>query len=139
MRKILLCLQLALAGCLLYLAAPAFAQSPAAAAAQTPAPAPAKMQFFLKLIPPRPTFATDMTPDEMAVMQRHAAYWAELFKTGKVLIIGPVLDPKGAWGMAVLETNSLADAQQMADNDPSVKSGLNKVELSPMQVFLRKQ
>ena len=97
------------------------------------------MQFFLKLIPPRPTFATDMTPDEMAVMQKHAAYWAELFKTGKVLIIGPVLDPKGAWGMAVLETNSLADAQQMADNDPSVKSGLNKVELSPMQVFLRKQ
>jgi len=97
------------------------------------------MQFFLKLIPPRSTFATDMTPEEGVVMTKHAAYWAELFKTGKVLIIGPVLDPKGAWGMAVLETNSLADAQQMADNDPSVKSGLNKVELSPMQVFLRKQ
>ena len=97
------------------------------------------MQFFLKLIPPRPTFAQDMTADEMALMQKHAAYWAEQFKTGKVLIIGPVLDAKGAWGMAVLQTASLADAQQMADNDPSVKSGLNKVELSPMQVFLRKQ
>jgi len=47
------------------------------------------MQFFLKLIPPRPTFATDMTPEEGAVMQKHAAYWAEMFKTGKVLIIGP--------------------------------------------------
>jgi uncharacterized protein YciI len=97
------------------------------------------MQFLLKLIPPRPTFATDMTPEESAVMQKHAAYWAEIFKTGKVLIIGPVLDPRGLWGMAVLETDSLADAQQMAGNDPSVKSGLNKVELSPMRVFLRKQ
>jgi uncharacterized protein YciI len=139
MRKILMCLQLALAGCLLCLAAPAIAQSPASPApTQTSPPAPAKMQFFLKLIPPRPTFATDMTPEETAVMTKHAAYWAEMFKTGKVLIIGPVLDPKGAWGMAVLETDSLADAQQMADNDPSVKSGLNKVELSPMSVFLRK-
>jgi len=27
----------------------------------------------------------------------------------------------------------------MAENDPSVKAGLNKVELSPMHVFLRKQ
>ena len=135
-----MCLQLAMAGCLLCLAAPVFAQSPAApASTQTSARAPAKMQFLLKLIPPRPTFAADMTPEEGAVMQKHAAYWAEIFKTGKVLIIGPVLDPKGVWGMAVLETNSLADAQQMADNDPSVKSGLNKVELSPMQVFLRKQ
>jgi len=97
------------------------------------------MQFFLKLIPPRPTFAVDMTPEEGAVMTKHAAYWAEMFKTGKVLIIGPVLDPKGAWGMAVLEADSLADAQQMANNDPSVKSGLNKVEVSPMRVFLRKQ
>jgi len=72
-------------------------------------------------------------------MTRHFAYWAQQFKTGKVLIIGPVMDSKGAWGMAVLETDSLADAQQMADNDPSVKSGLNKVELSPMRVSLRKQ
>jgi len=79
-----------------------------------------------------------MTDAEGAVMEKHAAYWAEMFKTGKVLIIGPVLDPKGAWGIAVLETDSLADAQQMADNDPSVKSGLNKAELSPMRVFLRK-
>jgi uncharacterized protein YciI len=140
MRKILMCLQLATAGLILGLAAPVIAQSPAAPTpAQTSAPTPAKRQYFLKLIPPRPTFATDMTPEEGAVMQKHAAYWAEMFKTGKVLIIGPVLDPKGAWGMAVLETDSLADAQKMADNDPSVKSGLNKAELSPMSVFLRKQ
>jgi len=139
MRKILIYLQLATAGLVLCLAAPLLAQSPATPPAQAPAAVPAKKQYLLKLIPPRPTFAMDMTAEEGAIMQKHAAYWAEIFKTGKVLIIGPVLDPRGAWGMAVLETGSLADAQQMADNDPSVKSGLNKVELSPMSVFLRKQ
>lgn len=133
-----MCLQLVAVCFALGLYSPVSAQA-ATPPTQTPAAAPAKMQFFLKLIPPRPTFAQDMTPDELATMQKHAAYWAEQFKTGKVLIIGPVMDPKGAWGMAVLETDSLADAQQMADNDPSVKSGLNKVEVSPMQVFLRKQ
>jgi uncharacterized protein len=138
MRKVLMCLQLAMVGLALCLAATVPAQSPATSTAQSPAVVPAKIQFFLKLIPPRPTFATDMTPEEGAVMQKHAAYWAEMFKTGKVLIIGPVLDPKGARGMAVLETDSLAEAQQMADNDPSVKSGLNKAEVSPMSVFLRK-
>ena len=69
----------------------------------------------------------------------HAAYWADLFKTGKVLIIGPVSDPKGDWGMAVLEVATQAEAQQMADNDPSVKAGVNSVEVVPMRVFLRKQ
>lgn len=72
-------------------------------------------------------------------MTQHAAYWAELFKTGKVLLIGPVMDPKGAWGMAVLETATQDEAQQMGDNDPSVKAGINKIEISPMQVFLRKE
>ena len=80
-----------------------------------------------------------MTTDERAVMLKHRDYWAELFKTGKVLIIGPISDPKGAWGMAVLETDSLEDAQKMAQNDPTVIAGINKIEVSPMQIFLRKQ
>lgn len=71
-------------------------------------------------------------------MQQHAQYWADQFKTGKVLIIGPVLDPKGAFGMAVVECSE-AEARAMADNDPSVKAGLNKIEVLPMRVFMRKQ
>ena len=71
-------------------------------------------------------------------MQQHAAYWAGQFKSGKVLLIGPVMDPKGAFGMAVLECTE-AEAQTMANNDPSVTGGLNKIEVMPMRVFMRKQ
>jgi uncharacterized protein YciI len=108
------------------------------AQAQVDSPAQ-KLQFFMKLIPPRTTFPGDMTPEEAKLMQQHSDYWAEQFKKGTVLMIGPVLDPKGAWGMAVLETATEEEARALAMNDPSVKAGLNKVEVSPMHVFLMKQ
>jgi len=112
------------------------AQDSAAQPAAKPAP---KLRFLLKLVPPRTTFADDMTPQEGKLMQQHADYWKAQFATGAVLIIGPVLDPKGVWGMAVLETTTEQEARTLAMNDPSVKAGLNKVELSPMQLFLMKK
>jgi len=92
----------------------------------------------MKLIPPRTTFASDMTADEAKLMQQHEDYWKAQFTTGRVLIIGPVLDPKGIFGMAVLETTTEEEARTLAMNDPSVKAGLNKAEISPMRVFLMK-
>jgi len=119
-----------------FICLPAYGQGSVA----TPAAPPAqKLQFFMKLVPPRATFPADITPDEYKLMQQHADYWAEQFKKGTVLIIGPVLDPKGAFGIAVLETATEEEARTLAMNDPSVRAGLNKVELSPMHVFLMKK
>ncbi|SEG43442.1 YCII-related domain-containing protein [Bryocella elongata] len=113
------------------------AQSPAAS---TPAPATASatVQFFGRLIAPRATFAQDMTPAEMALMQQHAAYWADQFKTGKVLLLGRVMDPKGAYGIWILQTASEAEARAMIEGDPTIKAGLNHYELTPMHVFLHR-
>ncbi len=33
----------------------------------------AKKYYALKLIPPRPTFAQDMTPEERNIMQQHCS------------------------------------------------------------------
>src|SRR5208283_3626666 len=52
--------------------------------------------FFCRLIPPRPTFAADMTPDEASIMQSHVAYWSDLLARGKAVVFGPVADPHGA-------------------------------------------
>jgi hypothetical protein len=30
--------------------------------------------FFCRLLPPRPSFALDMAPEEREIMQKHAAY-----------------------------------------------------------------
>ena len=44
--------------------------------------------FFCKLIPPRATFALDMTPAEQALMGRHVAYWQDLMHKQKALVLG---------------------------------------------------
>ena len=34
------------------------------------------MKYYMdKVIPPRPTFAADMTETESAIMSKHVAYW----------------------------------------------------------------
>jgi uncharacterized protein len=88
----------------------------------------------MKLIPPRPTFAQDMTADERAVMHQHVQYVGEAFKQGSVLIYGPVPAPEGAYGMAVLEMADAAEVQNFLAGDPSIKSGLNTAEFYPTRV-----
>lgn len=72
--------------------------------AKEPGPqAPAKKHFVVRLIPPRPTFAADMTEEERAIMAAHGAYWRGLMNRGIALLFGPVLDPAGVWGLGILE------------------------------------
>jgi hypothetical protein len=39
--------------------------------------------FVFRLISPRPTFALDMTDEERAVMERHAAHWQSFIDSGQ--------------------------------------------------------
>ena len=50
--------------------------------------------WFIRLIPPRPTFDKDASPAEQAVMDEHFAYWQALFDKGACVFGGPVLDPR---------------------------------------------
>jgi uncharacterized protein YciI len=93
-----------------------------------------KQYFFFKLIPPRPTFPADITPDEAALMQRHSLYWAEHFAAGQLLAYGPVFVPGAAFGLGILEVEDESEARQFGDNDPSVLEGLNRFEIHPMRL-----
>jgi uncharacterized protein len=94
---------------------------------------PKKKYFLLKLIAPRPDFAATMTAAEMKVMQDHGAYLMEFVNRGSLIVMGPVLDPKGAWGMAVFEAGSEEEVRAIIEKDPTVLSGLGFTwEFSPM-------
>lgn len=41
--------------------------------------------------------------------------------------------------MAVLQTETEDEARALAEADPTVKAGLNKVEISPMHIFYMKK
>ena len=93
-----------------------------------------KQHFYLKLIPPRPTFPNDMTETERALMMEHVKYTHGQFAAGRVLIFGPVIAPDGAFGMAVFETADEAEVRAIMEEDPTVKAGLNRFEVYPMRV-----
>jgi uncharacterized protein len=86
--------------------------------------------FFLKLNPPRASFTVDMTPEERLIMQQHVLYWKPYLADGTVIVLGPVADPKGGYGIAVVAVsdNSLLDI--LVANDPA--NGLCSYEIHPM-------
>lgn len=88
--------------------------------------------FLYKLIPPRPTFDRDMSESEQAVMARHVAYWQGLTERRTAIVFGPVSDPAGAWGLAVVAADTVTDVRALGDADPAVASGLARFEVCPM-------
>ena len=91
--------------------------------------------FFYKLVPPRASFAQDMTPDEAATMGQHVAYWKGLIDGGlKVFALGPVFDPAGIFGIAVIEAENEAAAHELGRNDPAIRQAGQgfRYELHPM-------
>jgi len=99
-----------------------------------------KKYFLCKLIPPRPNFAQDMTDPEAKLMQQHVAYWKGLMDRGLVIVFGPVADPKGVYGVAILELEEEADANALGINDPTIKANVGfHLEVYPMdRAILRK-
>lgn len=94
---------------------------------------PEKKYFLAKLIAPRPYFATTMTPVEAKVMQEHGAYLTGYVEKGTVIVMGPVLDPAGAWGLAVFEAGSEQEVRAIIAHDPTTLSGLGfRWEISQM-------
>ena len=84
------------------------------------------MPFFVyKLLGPRPTFPADITEDERALMQAHAVYWTDVMnKQGSVVAFGPVADPRGTYGLAILEVSDQAEAERLIAGDPAQEANV---------------
>ncbi len=97
---------------------------------------PAKTElkpYLLRLLPPRPSFMKDMSADELAIMKEHSMYWAGHLKSGTALVFGPVADPKGGWGVAVIRASGDEEVARLRDGDPAIKSGRGfSYEILPM-------
>ena len=88
--------------------------------------------FVFRLISPRPTFALDMTDEERAVMERHAAHWQSYIDSGQMVIFGPVLDGTGSWGLGVVEAEDEDELRAFAAGDPAVTTGTAQVEIGEL-------
>ena len=85
------------------------------------------MYFVARLLAHRPDFPAQLTAQEGAVMQRHSAFLAEQLALGTLVIAGPVLDPKGVYGLGVFEAESLEAVQAILARDPAQAIGRYEV------------
>jgi uncharacterized protein YciI len=77
------------------------------------------MYVFIRTNNPRPTFHLDMTPEERDVMQRHVAYWSRYAESGVAVVFGPVLDPRGVFGIGVYRVDDVAHMRRLLADDPA--------------------
>ena len=52
-------------------------------------------------------------------MQQHIVYWSEFGKQGIAIVFGPVLDPKGVYGVGIYKVDDLAHMQRLLADDPA--------------------
>ena len=66
-------------------------------------------------------------------MQHHITYWRDLLQRGTAVLFGPVADPSGSYGIAVIRLAPGADPGELGKSDPAVKAGLGfGFEIHPM-------
>ena len=88
------------------------------------------MYFFIRTQNPRPTFHLDMTAEERSIMEKHVAYWSEKATQGIAIVFGPVMDPKGVYGIGVYQVQDEPEMRQLLEQDPA--NGLLQYEALPM-------
>lgn len=94
---------------------------------------PKAAHFLIRLLPPRPSFMLDMTPDERKVMQDHVVYWQQKLAEGTAIAFGPVADPKGSWGVGIVRASDEAAVRAFEAKDPAIASERGfRYEILPM-------
>jgi uncharacterized protein len=63
-----------------------------------------------------------MSSEEALVMRRHREYCTPRVEIGVVIAMGPVADPTGAYGVAIVEAPSRTALEAMLASDPAILS-----------------
>jgi uncharacterized protein YciI len=74
-----------------------------------------------------------MNAQEKSAMSEHAKYWAGKLQEGIVVAFGPVLDPRGIWGVGIVRAKDEARVEAMRDVDPAMLADIGmQYEILPM-------
>jgi len=88
--------------------------------------------YAYKFVSHKPDLPVSMTEHEATVMHEHVAYWKTLLEKGTAVAFGPVLDPAGAWGIAIVDADSADEVAAIRAGDPVIREDLGTIEFYPM-------
>jgi uncharacterized protein YciI len=96
-------------------------------------------QFLLRIEPTRAGFTLqNMTADEARLASQHVQYLSSLLDSGKLSLAAQVFDPKGLWGIVIVDAPDAEAARALLDGDPMVKAKMFRGEAIPLRVVLQK-
>ncbi len=94
-------------------------------------------QFLLRIEPVRAGFTLqNMTEEEQKSASAHLAYLKGLFGEGKLTFAGQAFDPKGLFGIIVVNAPDLESANALLHGDPLVKANVFRGEVVPFRSVL---
>jgi uncharacterized protein YciI len=81
-----------------------------------------------------------MTESERTLLGVHDGYWRGLSDKRIAMVFGPVIDPKGARGLDIIEAKDESEVHKLLADDPVAKANVGfSWEISPMaQAVFRK-
>jgi uncharacterized protein YciI len=79
-----------------------------------------------------------MTAEEGRLANQHVQYLKTLLDAGKLSLAAQVFDPKGLWGIVIVNAPDAEAARALLDGDPMVKAKTFRGEALPFRVVLQK-
>ncbi len=96
-------------------------------------------QFLLRIEPTRTGFTLqNMSAEETRLANQHVQYLNSLLDSGKLSLAAQVFDPKGFWGMVIVNAPDHKTACALLDDDPMIKAKMFRGEVIPRRVVLQK-
>ncbi len=95
--------------------------------------------YYAIIKPYRQDFITNPKESEDKIMEEHFYYLKSLLEQNKLFLAGPTLIPEDPFGLIILEANSEEEAKNLLENDPSVKTEIQKViDFRPIRLSLKR-
>jgi hypothetical protein len=99
----------------------------------------ASAQFLLRLEPAREGFTLqNMSAEEARLASQHVQYLMSLVDSGKLSLAAQVFDPKGLWGIVIVNAPDQPSARALLDGDPMIQAKMFRGEVLPLRIVLEK-
>ena len=85
--------------------------------------------FFGMIKPLREDFMINYTKEDEQIMSEHFSYLKGLIASKKLVLAGPILNEKKPTGILIFECETIEEAQELMNEDPSIKKGIQKIIL----------